>query len=132
MPLLTARIADLAWHGGTARWAIVRYPMWRTAAWRAAGISWVPALAPSAALLAWWNAERRGGRQPPAEAWREYIGRWDEEKATDRRYREALFLAAEIAARRTLVLACWCADGAYCHRALVARDLAGLASAVPP
>jgi uncharacterized protein YeaO (DUF488 family) len=123
--------ADLDRHGDGVRWAIVRHPMWRTAAWRAAGISWMPALAPSAALLAWWHAEVRGGRRSPAEVWPEYVRRWEAEKAADRRYREALGRAAEEAARRPLVLACWCADGAHCHRALVARDVAGLAGSVP-
>jgi len=130
-PLLAIRIADLGQHADAVRWAIVRHPMWRAAAWRAEGIAWVTAVAPSAALLARWRAEMRGGHRSPAEAWLEYVRRWEAEKAADRRYRAALRRAAEIAARRTLVFACWCVDGAHCHRALVARDVAGLAGSVP-
>ena len=107
------------------RWAIVRHPMYRQAAWRQQGVLWVPSLSPSARLLAWWRD--RIACAPDADlsaAWGEYVQRWHAEKAADRRYAAAVLRAAEAARVGHLAVACWCrGDDGRCHRHLVIADV---------
>lgn len=109
-------------------WAIVRWPMGRVSAWRAAGVLWVLDLAPSAGLLKWWRDAMRVPATDPAALWSEYRARWAEEKAASPPYRAAVEMAAAAAtlvrgAGGTLTVACWCADGERCHRSIVAADV---------
>lgn len=78
-------------------WAIVRWPMGRVPAWRAAGVLWVPDLAPSAGLLKWWRDAMRVPATDPAALWREYRARWAEEEAASPPYHAAVERAAAAA-----------------------------------
>ena len=73
---------------------------------------WLPLLAPSRELLAWYRDEER-----PAEA---FFRRYRKEMAaTDAR--QAIALLAEVARRTPVGVGCYCADEARCHRTELER-----------
>lgn len=73
---------------------------------------WLPLLAPSRELLAWYRAEER----PAGEFFRRYR---KEMAATDPR--QAILLLAALAKRTPLSVGCYCADDGRCHRTELAR-----------
>lgn len=122
MSLIACSVSDLRDCPGATRWAIVRHAMARQPQWRRDGVVWMPQLAPSAALLAWWRDSILAAPHDPAaldRLWREYAGRFVAEKATDGRYMAAVKRGARLAAAGHLAIACWCAGGEHCHRRLV-------------
>jgi len=80
---------------------------------------WLPLLAPSRELLAWYRAGARD-----AEA---FFRRYRKEmKATDPR--QAILLLAEMARRTPVAVGCYCEDESRCHRTALAeliREAAG-------
>lgn len=80
---------------------------------------WLPLLAPSRELLAWYREADR----PPEDFFRRYR---KEMSATDPR--QAIALLAELARRTRLAVGCHCEDETRCHRTALAaliRDAAG-------
>lgn len=79
---------------------------------------WLPALAPSAELLAWARAEPLDGPR-----WRSFSRRYTGEmKRPDAR--QLLDLLAALSQRTSFAVGCYCADEARCHRSLLRRLLA--------
>ena len=76
-------------------------------------------LAPSADLFGWYQ---RNKDRP--DWWELYIERWDEEKAQDSGYADAIAQVVKlIRAGNRVAVACYCAKEDRCHRSLVARDV---------
>lgn len=73
---------------------------------------WLPLLAPSRELLAWYRDDDR----PPGEFFRRYR---KEMSATDPR--QAIALLAELAKRTPLAVGCYCEDETRCHRTALAK-----------
>ena len=79
---------------------------------------WLPALAPSRALLAWIRS-----RYEQPSAWRTFRVRYARELAAPEARRLVELLAA--AARRTpIAIGCYCEDEARCHRSVLRRVIA--------
>jgi len=88
---------------------------------------WIPDLAPSRDLHSRWKV----WRETEPDWWAQhYQPAWTMEKERDAAYHAALQGVAALSMRSDVVLACWCAGEAHCHRSLVLRDVLAAEPAV--
>ena len=89
--------------------------------WAAAGYFdvWLPALAPSAKLVAEILKKQHG----PAAAFEKALDRYERELLSSAESRQTIEFVAQVAARTPISLGCFCADESRCHRSRLYKIL---------